>query len=164
MATQKRKVRCFVFLNGSLSEFDTVDEGLEFAGGELSADLVQVIDEGCTVVIAETAGDLTADQATAFAQVPSQHRPGMVAVGLALVQTFSSRDPVLVINAGVHFVQVVAPALRLEQFVWGRYGRQLSLLESPPSPAGRWVVSIAENGELMRFENVIGIRPGIGQA
>jgi hypothetical protein len=160
-----RLARCFTFFDGELKDFDSLEGALKFAGAELTGAVLQLIDETSTVVIAEATGELSADQATGFGHVPALHRRGVVAAGLAMMQTLSSRDPVLVVEGGDLFVQIVANADRMERFIQQHYSSTpVPLAEPPATLTGRWVVSIAENGALLRTEVNIAPRPGIGRA
>ena len=80
------------------------------------------------------------------------------------METLSTRDPVLVIDAeGVAFIALSAPAERLESYLSKRYGQQVPLLPPPENKYGRWVVSI-HGEQLLRTSINVAPDPKIARA
>lgn len=161
-----RPIKTFAFINGSLEEFDSLDEVLAVIDGlTIPAELDPILDGTCTVLLAPTEDEVpdeVAGQRTA--DLPEAHRGGLVVAGLAMLKTYGVRHPVLSWNLGGVHLMVVAPAKKLERWIKSQYHQHVPLAVPPLNKYSRWTVSISESGELMRIANYLGPRPGMAQA
>ena len=164
MSGNKRRVRSFVFDNGQLHQFEWLEDALEHAGGQISEELLSVIDSQSTVLIADARGDLPDEFVELTARTPDAHKRAYAALGMALLQTYSVRHPVLVIDVGAQFLMVVTPAARMEAFLKKRYRKSIPLKTPPVDRMTRWVVTIAADETLVRHALGLGPRPGVGRA
>lgn len=164
MTGRRRRIPSFVFDEGGLREFEYLEDALDAAGGELSEDMRAILDEHCTVLFIDRQGEMPDEFAGQYPHTPPAHRPAVAASAMAMLQTFSSRNPVLIVDAGEQFLMAVVPGQRLEKYIKRRYGQKVPLATPPPDKMERWVVSIAQDQELLRIAVGIGPRPDIGRA
>lgn len=166
--TEKRKVRTVVRDGAEMRDFEYLEDALEFLDVSLSEDLARVVDEtvapSSTVLVLEHDGQIHPDIRRQFKTYPRVHQLALFASSFAILNTFASRDPILIVNTGTAFLMVATTATLLTPFLAARYKQPVPVDPPPTNPSERWVVSIASKGELCRAQIGMGIKPGTPQA